>query len=120
MTPRTDPTAEASAKLNGAPPVPDDFDDFDGIDPGPREPGKEVFLDLDPASCELLADMAWTIDEGNAGRWAEYAGDYIAVYHKRLLGNGPRPVELRERVAKQFAVPPDKVAISYVEPPIEY
>src|SRR6476619_6175942 len=103
MTPRTNPADPTPAPTaNGTPHVPGDDDDIDGIDPGPREPGKEIFLNLDPASRLLLADRAWTIDEGNTGRWAEYAGDFIAVYHKRLLGHGPNPIELRDRMAREY------------------
>jgi hypothetical protein len=101
------------------PPAPDDFDDIDGIDPGPREPGQATFLDLDPASRLLLEDWGWVNDQFNAGRWAEFAGSYIAVYRKQFLGHGPDPIEFRARPARDHGVPPGKISISYVEPPIE-
>src|SRR5439155_854053 len=46
-------------------------------------------LTLTPEWREYLADVKWVNDEYNAGRWQPYAGEYIAVVCKQLIGHGP-------------------------------
>jgi hypothetical protein len=79
----------------------------------------EIFLILPPEWQEYFADWNWVDDEYNARRWDEYAGNYIAVYHKQLLGHGPDPNELRDRVAREHQLPPGLILTTYIEPPIE-
>lgn len=76
-------------------------------------------LQLTPEGWETLADWKWVDQEYNAGRWEPYAGEYIAVVRKQLLGHGPSLLKLREDVARETGIPPGRIVITYVEPPIE-
>jgi hypothetical protein len=76
-------------------------------------------LPLSPEGWEYLADKKWINEQFNLGRFEAYAGNYIAVYRKQLLGFGPNVLVLREQTARDHNVSPDRIATSYVEPPIE-
>lgn len=97
------------------PSPPDVWDADDDAPPLPREEG-EIFLQLNPESRALLEDDGWVEDENNAGRLDEYKGQFIAVYHKRLYGHGPDPLALRERIAREFGLPAEKIVVQYVHP----
>jgi hypothetical protein len=91
-------------------------------EPAPRPPAPHDDPDklpLTPEGWEVLADMKWVDDEFHLWHWEPYAGNYIAVVRKQLLGYGPDYLALRERVAREHNVSPNRIVISYVEPPIE-
>lgn len=73
-------------------------------------------LQLTPEGWALLADKEWAYQEYNAGRWESYRGEYIAIYRKRLVGHGPDLLKLREQVAREIGVDPDRIAVIYLEP----
>jgi hypothetical protein len=73
-------------------------------------------LQLTPEGWGLLADKEWAYQEYNAGRWEPYRGEYIAIYRKRLVGHGPDLLKLREQVARETGVDPDRIAVIYLEP----
>ena len=103
---------------NGPGPAPEQWrwdDEDDNGPPPPREPG-EIFLQLNPESRALLEDEGWFEDENNAGRFDEYKGQYVAIYHKRLYGHGPDPLALRERVVREFDLPAGKIVVEYIHP----
>lgn len=70
-----------------------------------------------PDTKAAMADWGWLNDEYNKGRWVEYMGEYIAVGDRRLLGHGPDPNELRERVKRESGVPPSRIVLSYIQSP---
>lgn len=78
-----------------------------------------IHLDLDEAGRALLADWKYINEQQNAGAWIDHAGDYVAVYAKRVLGYGPNPLKLREEVAAKTGLSPNRIAITYVHPGIE-
>lgn len=101
--------AEADANGTGPAPV------------GPPTPPEDgvIRLQLTPEGWQVLADKAWAYEEYNAGRWAPYGGEYIAVHRKQLSGHGPDRLKLREDVARETGFHPDRIVIIYVEPPFE-
>ena len=76
-------------------------------------------LQLTPESWELIADWKWVDEEYNAGRWGPYAGEYIAVVRKQLVGHGPDLLKLYEDVSRETGFHPDRIVTTYVEPPID-
>ena len=76
-------------------------------------------LPLTPEWREYFADIKWVREEYNAGRLAPYAGEYIAVVRKQLLGHGPSLLKVREDVARETGIRPGRIVTTYVEPPIE-
>jgi hypothetical protein len=95
-------------------PIPDEWDVL-GQNPRPPSPPGEIFLDLDPESRAMLADMEWENEQHNAGAWTEFQGEYIAVYHMRLYGHGPDPRALRDQVARDHGLPAGKIVIQYID-----
>jgi hypothetical protein len=101
---RTEPGATGTPPAPTSPPAPADGEDR---------------LQLTPEWREYYADVDWVHEEYNAGRWAQYAGEYIAVVGKKLLGHGPDRLKLRQEVARESGVRPGRIHITYIEPPIE-
>ncbi|MBA4065797.1 MAG: hypothetical protein C0501_19180 [Isosphaera sp.] len=88
--------------------------------PGPPAPHDDPDkLPLTPEGWEVLADMRWVDDEFHRSTWDPYVGNYIAVVRKRLLGYGPDYLALREQVAREHNVSPDRLVIRYVDPGID-
>jgi len=87
--------------------------------PHPADAGDAEKLPLTPEGWEYLADRKWVHEQYNLGRWGQYIGNYIAVCRKQLLGTGLNPLTLRERVATEHQLPPDRVVITYIDPGID-
>jgi hypothetical protein len=64
---------------------------------------------------EILADWQWIFDEYGTGRFEPYRGQFIAVYNQQVLGSGPRPSELREAVAAEHHLDPDRLAVTFID-----
>jgi hypothetical protein len=66
---------------------------------------------------EVLEDWSWLFDELKAGRLKPYAGHYVAVFEKRILGSGEDVTQLQRTVAADHHLDPDRLVIMYVDKP---
>jgi hypothetical protein len=78
----------------------------------------EIFLEVGPDLGGLLDDMKWANDEAWAGRWFPFMGQYISILNKAHVGTDDDSVALRERVAREHGVDPERVLIDYIPPDI--
>ncbi len=70
-------------------------------------------------SAGLLADWAWIFELGVRGLLSSYQGRYIAVIGKKIVATGENEPELRVRVATEFGVDSERVALFYNDGPEE-
>ncbi|MCI0699496.1 MAG: hypothetical protein L0241_00225 [Planctomycetia bacterium] len=114
-TPSVEPaTTGADTSTNGAP--------ANGVDPRPDLPRWEEGPDKLPLTIwwrEYIRDLRWIEEQFRLGAWEQFAGNYIAVWDKRLIDYGPDLLALRERLKHMSGINPAHVAVTYVEPPIE-
>jgi hypothetical protein len=106
-TPDVEPTASGTGTPPNGPAAP-----TPKLDPNTDK------LPLTPEGWAYLADLKWVNEEYNRGTWDQYAGNYIAVARKQLLGHGADLPALRERTARECGLDPDRILVIYVEPPI--
>lgn len=111
---------ETTSPTPAATPTPPDANGHAPESPAASGPdaGDPDKLPLSPEGWEYLADLKWINEQFNLGLFEPYMGNYIAVYRKQLLGFGPDLLALRERVAREHNVSPDRIATDYVELPI--
>jgi hypothetical protein len=103
---------EATAKAVTRP-----ADTADLVDPD--EANGEVRFVFTPEARAVLDDRAWVNDRLTAGAWAGYAGHYIAVCDRRFLGHGPDMTRLRDETARDHGLPPGRIVVKFIDPPIE-
>jgi hypothetical protein len=85
----------------------------------PRAAAEPDKLPLSQEGWDYLADLKWVNDQFDQGCLATFAGNYIGVYHRQLLGFGPDLPALRERLSREHGISPDRILTSYVELPME-
>jgi hypothetical protein len=76
--------------------------------PPPPRSAKEMLA-------EILSDWKWIDEETNAGRLSEYRGKHFAVVNRRVLGSDTDPLRLRERIAAEYHIHPERVVIDYMD-----
>lgn len=113
MDETTTPATPATPETNGHAQGPR-WDD--GLPDDPPLPPHEDKLKLSSEGWAYLADLKWVDEQYNLGHWDQYVGNYIAVHKKQLLGFGPNPLTLRERLAREHDLLPNRVVITYIEP----
>lgn len=69
-----------------------------------------------PLRDNAVADAAWALKEWGDGKFAEYPGWYVAVYRRKVVGDGNDPVELVAQSAKDNGVSEDRIVIKYNGP----
>lgn len=68
-----------------------------------------------PTDAERLPDWNWYFEQRNAGHLTEYAGRFIAVYQKRVVGDGLDPTWLELSLARTHPhINPDRFVIEFV------
>jgi hypothetical protein len=89
---------------------------------GPRyapEPGFEprTFVDLDPRTQDILIlqdrEVAYRLQD--QGVFNDYSDEFAAVLYGQLVGRGKDEDELRERVAREYNVHPNRPWLMYFE-----
>jgi hypothetical protein len=60
-------------------------------------------------------DWRWVYKELGTDRFDLYGGQHIAVVGQRVLGSGPNTLLLRQRVAAEQHLHPERIVITYIE-----
>jgi hypothetical protein len=79
--------------------------------PSPPRPSAADAVSLD----DVLADWRWVFASTHAGQFEQYRGQHIAVVGRRVLASDTDPMRLRQTVAEQYHVHPERIVIDYVE-----
>ena len=109
MSPQTPPP-----EANGTPPEPTPLKGME-IRPLPPDPVTgEIRLESGPDAAAWFEDMGWFEDESWNGRWFPFQGKYVAILNKTHVGTDDAPRPLRERVAREHSVEPERVLIEYI------
>lgn len=85
-------------------------------DPPPEiEPDEEdVVLEFNEEGRQAMADWKWMNEQQRLGRLGEYAGNYIGVFNRAVVGHNKSLIILREEVERDQGIPPSRLATSYV------
>jgi len=57
------------------------------------------------------ADAQWALQQWESGGFDLSQGDYVAIYLQTIRGYGSDPGQLRDRVASEFGVPPQRIIV---------
>jgi hypothetical protein len=64
---------------------------------------------------EVLEDWRWLFDEVPTPRFDPYRGRFVAVFEKRVLGSGDDEPQLRQTVAAEHNLDPDRLVTMFIE-----
>jgi hypothetical protein len=64
---------------------------------------------------EILDDWKWFYSEMEAGRFDRYRGQHIAIVGRQVLGSDSDPLRLRDTIADQHHLHPNRVVVTYIE-----
>jgi diadenosine tetraphosphatase ApaH/serine/threonine PP2A family protein phosphatase len=120
-TPATDSGDSPGAGKTGTGSPPPADRPLTGMQMRPRPPDPvtgEIFLDVGPDLAGYLDDLGWFEEESWAGRWFPFAGKYVAVLNKAHVDTDDDFTALRERVAREHGVDPERILIQYLPPPL--
>lgn len=70
-------------------------------------------LNIDPG---ILRDSQWAMAQFEATRFADYPKNYVAIFKEAVVGSGNDEMRLRDRLARQFGVPPERFVVKYKGP----
>jgi hypothetical protein len=99
MTPETNPPAQPVASPPADVPLPSDSEQALGP----------------PVPEEILDEWRWIFQGREEGRFAEYAGQHIAVCGQKVWGSSRDPDLLLEYVALKYQLDPKRVVIAYID-----
>jgi hypothetical protein len=68
-----------------------------------------------PVPEEIIDEWRWIFKGRDEGRFAEYAGQHIAVYGQKVLASGRDPDLLREEVARAHQIDPERLVVAYID-----
>jgi transcriptional regulator with XRE-family HTH domain len=87
------------------------------VAPGDQHSGRNApdLVEVSDEEQKQVADMDWANRMCAAGRWRQYAGRYVAVLNKEVVGDDHDPVSLLATVARQHGAPEERVVILFVE-----
>jgi hypothetical protein len=63
----------------------------------------------------VLEDWRWLFDEVPTPRFDPYRGHFVAVFEKRVLGSGDDEPQLRQTVAAEHNIDPDRLVTMFIE-----
>jgi hypothetical protein len=64
----------------------------------------------------LLRDSQWALRELERTGFAEWPGDYVAVFEQHVVGSGDNERELRDKASRQIGAAPGRIIIEYKGP----
>jgi hypothetical protein len=103
--------------------MPDPANTFEGAPlaggPEPRDPPEAEAVPPSDDSLypypEILADWQWLFSEVATKQFDPYRGHFVAVFEKKILGGGDDEPQLRQAIAAQHNLDPDRLVIMFVE-----
>jgi hypothetical protein len=89
---------------------------------GGQEPWTRPATEADPSAeeslypyPEILADWQWLFSEVATKQFDPHRGRHVAVFEKKILGSGKDEPQLRQDIAAQHNLDPDRLVIMFVE-----
>jgi len=58
-------------------------------------------------------DLEWACEQESSGAFSETTGAYLAIYNQRIVGEGYVDTELRDEVAREQGVSPDRIVVIF-------
>jgi len=82
---------------------------------GHTAPQSSLGHDSEALLADILSDWKWIYEEIDAGRLREYRGKHFAVVNHQVLGSDTDQLRLRERIAAEYHIHPERVVIYYID-----
>ena len=79
-----------------------------------EESSEQLYI-TNPIFAAMTADQKWAQEQIHLGAFDEFAGEYIGIVEKQLMGHGIDAHQLCLEIGAKLGIAPDRVVLDFVE-----